>query len=363
MTKNPTAFSPTTTQQKYLVQQLEKVSRSFALLIPYIESPLRHYLGVAYLLCRVADNIEDCTQPLLWKQARFDEFALLLDEPARAAGQLAEWERQPWPGLTADERQMMGIGLGLPLWQLYGAIPRSSQGIIRRWVGAMVKGMRGIGDPQTRPAFVRRKGIEVLESELDYNEYCYYVAGTVGQLASELVVEQYQLAPEVAARLHARAESCGRSLQKTNIIKDFVEDLNRGVCYLPDTWMGHAAYAPLELGGAELPWKAMVLGDALNEMRDSMAYVLALPVHAKGYRRASLMCLYPAYHTMLSAARQADLLFTAGHRIKISRMAIAQCISDSDKTLLDNDAIQTYCAKLEGAIFDCVGAPVALRPA
>ena len=219
---------------------------------------------------------------------------------------------------------MMGIGLGLPLWQLYGAIPRSSQEIIQRWVSAMVKGMRGIGDPQTRPAFVRRKGIEVLESEVDYNEYCYYVAGTVGQLASGIVVEQYQLAPEVAARLHARAESCGRSLQKTNIIKDFVEDLKRGVCYLPDTWMGHAAYAPLELGGADLSWKAMVLGDALNEMRDSLAYVLALPVHAKGYRRASLMCLYPAYHTMLSAARQADLLFTAGHQIKISRLAIAQ---------------------------------------
>ena len=54
------SFRLTPTQKSYLGKQLDKVSRSFAILIPYIEPPLRHYLAVAYLLCRVADNIEDC---------------------------------------------------------------------------------------------------------------------------------------------------------------------------------------------------------------------------------------------------------------------------------------------------------------
>jgi hypothetical protein len=31
---------------------------------------MRHYLAVAYPLCRVADNIEDCGQPHTWKKER-----------------------------------------------------------------------------------------------------------------------------------------------------------------------------------------------------------------------------------------------------------------------------------------------------
>lgn len=359
MTTRPVAFKITPAQKKYLQQQLEKVSRSFAILIPYLELPLRYYLGVSYLLCRVADNIEDCWRPHDWKKARFDEFICLLYEPLRAAGQLVHWERLPWPGLNDDERQMMGLKRGLPLWQIFAAIPASSQGVIQRWVSTMVKGMRHLGDPDARPVFVKRKGVDVLESLADYNEYCFYVAGTVGQLASELVVEQYGLSPEVALSLYARAGSCGRSLQKTNIIKDFVEDLKRGICYLPDTWMGDAGYAPLDLAGAELRWTAMVLADALQELRDATEYVLALPHHAKGYRRASLLCLLPAYHTMLSGARRAEAMFTADHRIKISRITIVRCISDADKIAGDNDLIQAYCARMDGAISTQVGLPAA----
>ena len=313
------SFSLTSTQKRYLEQQLDGVSRSFAILIPFIEVPLRHYLAVAYLLCRVADNIEDCGRPYLWKRERFEEFLSLLREPRRAPAQLAAWEKYSWPGLIEDERQMMGSGCGLTLWQIYALIPGRAQATIQRWVSAMVAGMSQLGEPEARPAFIRRKEIDVLETEGDYNEYCYYVAGTVGELATELVVQQYELAPNVSSTLFARAGNCGRSLQKTNIIKDFTEDLTRGVCYLPDTWLSAADYSPLELRGADLQWKARVIGDVLDELRGAMDYVLALPHHAKGYRRASLLCLFPAYHTLVTAARRQSDLFTSEHQIKISR--------------------------------------------
>ena len=50
-------------------------------------------------------------------------------------------------------------------------------------------------------------------------------AGTVGHLATELVILQYQLSDDVAQRSAHAAEACGRALQKTNIVKDFAEDL------------------------------------------------------------------------------------------------------------------------------------------
>jgi farnesyl-diphosphate farnesyltransferase len=344
-------FRLTPMQKNYLGKQLDRVSRSFAILIPYIEPPLRHYLAVAYLLCRVADNIEDCGQPNTWKQERFTEFSDLLQEPQDAPGQLAAWEKHGWPGLNQEERQIMGVAHGLLLWQIYAMIPDQAQGVIKQWVGVMVAGMNKLSEPDEQPCFVQRKGIAVLETEQDYNVYCYYVAGTVGALASELVVQQYELSADVSAILRTRADSCGRSLQKTNIVKDFVEDVSRGVCYLPDTWLSIAAYAPLELRGADLPWKTRVISDVLHDLRDATHYTLALPHHVVGYRRASLLCLFPAYHTMLSAARRQDTLFTSAHQIKIARGAIAQCISDSDKVLLDDEAIRRYCAAMEDKIY------------
>ncbi len=211
MTDYTGSFRLTSTQKKYLGQQLDGVSRSFALLIPYIELPLRHYLAVAYLLCRVADNIEDCGQPHAWKQERFTEFLALLQEPQRAPGQLAAWEERAWPGLSQEERKIMGVAHGLTLWQIYAMIPDRAQLVIRRWIGVMVTGMSKLGEPNEQPLFVKRKGIDVLETETDYNEYCYYVAGTVGALASDLVIQQYELAEDMAAILRTRADSCGRS--------------------------------------------------------------------------------------------------------------------------------------------------------
>ncbi len=350
-------FRLTSTQKKYLEQQLEGVSRSFAILIPFIDPPVRHYLAVAYLLCRVADNIEDCGQMHTWKKERFEEFLRVLREPRLAAGQLADWERLAWPGLSPAERQLMGASHGLALWQIYAMIPDRAQLVLRRWISVLAMGMSQLGEANKQPVFVKRKGIDVLETEADYNEYCFYVAGTVGALASELVIQEFELAAEPATTLQMRAASCGRSLQKTNIVKDFVEDVGRGVCYLPDTWLGMVNHRPLELRGADLSWKASVIADVLAELHDATDYVLALAEQAAGYRRASLLCLFTSYHTMLAAAQRQEVLFTSAHQIKISRTTMAQCISDSDKMLRNDDAIRRYCSQMTGKIYTEVGEP------
>jgi phytoene/squalene synthetase len=67
-------FEPTVAQQTYLEQKLGDVSRSFALVVPFLEAPLQHYLATAYLLCRVLDNIEDCGQSAEWKKSVLRNF-------------------------------------------------------------------------------------------------------------------------------------------------------------------------------------------------------------------------------------------------------------------------------------------------
>ena len=49
-------------QRTYLTTTMGRVSRSFALVVPWLEDPLQDYIATAYLLCRVLDNIEDCSE-------------------------------------------------------------------------------------------------------------------------------------------------------------------------------------------------------------------------------------------------------------------------------------------------------------
>ncbi len=340
-------FELTSTQDAYLDSQMQQVSRSFALVVPWLEAPLNHHLATAYLLRRVVDNIEDCRQAAAWKRQRFEEAVQLLERPDLAIDILSSWQRERWPGLTAGEEQLMGVTYGEMLWQIYADIPAGARNTIQRWVLEMINGMSRLDAPERAPYFVDRKGVQVLAQESDYNQYCYVVAGTVGYMATELTIRHYRLANGLAGSLLAGCEACGRSLQKTNIVKDFAEDLERGVCYLPDEWLQAIDFAPLSLKGAPPAWSRNVLGNVLGELRDATNYVLTLPYQAGGYRMASLMSLLPAYQTILLAANQREKLFTAKHHVKISRPTMTRCIYDAKRMVGNNEAVQHYSQRLE----------------
>jgi hypothetical protein len=104
-----------------------------------------------------------------------------------------------------------------------------------------------------------------------------------------------------------------------------------------------------------LPWTASVIGNVLVELHHAVDYVLALPPKAQGYRRASLLCLFSSYHTMLAAAQRHTTLFTAAHQVKISRITMAQCISDADKVLRDDAAIGRYCLQMADKVYAQIG--------
>jgi farnesyl-diphosphate farnesyltransferase len=197
---------------------------------------------------------------------------------------------------------------------------------------------------------LERDGFRLLGTQQDYNDYCYIVAGTVGHLATELVIQHYGLPHKVATSLIARAEACGRGLQKTNIVKDFPEDLGRGVSYLPDEWLRSVDYTPLDLQGAPTAWKVNVIADVLEELDEAAHYVTTIPQGATGYRQASLLCLFPAYQTLLLAARQHADLFTPRHRIKISHQTMATCMQDAFQLSKDDAGILHYSRQLQSAI-------------
>lgn len=329
-------------QIDYLDTWMNRVSRSFAIVVPSLEEPLRHYLSTAYLICRVIDNIEDCSQPHAWKKERFSELEYLLKKPLQAEAVLATWEGQFWPGLNSDEERIMGVPDGLPLWEIFSSIPEPAREIIQRWTRTMANGMSQLDDPQVAPYFTQVSDKHVLQTKKDYDDYCYIVAGTVGHLATELVSQYYALPQSTSEKLSRNAEACGRGLQKTNIIKDFRKDLGRGISYLNANWMGEIEYKPLSLAGAPMNWIRRMFEDVLADLDYATEYLITLPTNALGYRKASLLCLLPAYQTLLLAAEENSRLFTPGHQFKISHETMAQCMTDTERLASDNEGIQNY---------------------
>ncbi|MCP4359153.1 MAG: squalene/phytoene synthase family protein [Chloroflexi bacterium] len=339
-------------QEEYLTISMKNVSRSFALVTPNVEAPLNDYLSTAYLICRVVDNIEDCTQPFAWQQQRFAEFNYLLYRPEEAINILRQWQQEVWPGLNDDESAMMSLDGGLMLWQIYAHIPEPSRQAIAHWTEAMSVGMEQVQNPTDDGLFVERQGIKLPATEAEYNQYCFIVAGTVGRMATELVVIQYDVDGRQAENLLNLSDSCGRALQKTNILKDFAKDLQRNICFLPDAWLQEADYSPLNLAGASNSWKAAVIQNVLQELDESVGYVRELPLTAVGYRRASLLAMIPAYHTLLLAAKKLSQLFTADHHLKISRRTMAQCILDATRFANNNEAIAAYAVNMHQKVTD-----------
>lgn len=216
-----------TDEAELLTDLLRKTSRTFALTIPLLPQPTRRQVGVGYLLFRIIDSFEDAT---LWapdKRIRaLDEFVQLMKRPDRGAATAcaADWLREP-PLEHAGYLELIQRTPRVLEW--HAGLAVQAREPMR---DHLLRTARGMAD------FVRRSdpsGSLRLETEKDLHEYCFVVAGIVGQLLTELyLIDSPQLAG-VAGELRARAERFGEGLQLVNILKDAQADEEEGRIYLP----------------------------------------------------------------------------------------------------------------------------------
>ena len=82
-----------------------------------------------------------------------------------------------------------------------------------------------------------------LDTIKEYDLYCHYVAGLVGEGLSRLFSATGKESPSVAHQLEL-SNSLGTFLQKTNIIRDFREDAEQQRFFWPREIWGSAEYDP-----------------------------------------------------------------------------------------------------------------------
>jgi farnesyl-diphosphate farnesyltransferase len=226
---------------------LQKTSRTFALAIPLLPEPTRNQVGIAYLLFRIADTFEDA---VLWTRERrvaaLDRFIELVDsDPSAAEALTLECLREPpveHPGYRELVARMQLV------LRDFGGLPLPARVAVRRHLIRSVEGMKKFvlrSDQQNR---LTLSNIE------DLRDYCYSVAGIVGEMLTELyLLDRPELAGS-AKELRDRAASFGEGLQLVNILKDAPSDAQEGRVYLPP--------------GVELPALLDLTGQALTEAEE-----------------------------------------------------------------------------------------------
>jgi farnesyl-diphosphate farnesyltransferase len=218
---------------------LVKTSRTFALSIPQLEGETRDQVTLGYLLLRIADTLEDAA---VWSREQRVEalfrFADLLDETDEetrsAAGALvASWLAEP---PSPHEGYLELLEATDEVLSAYRALDPRARSVVGRHVRRTCVGMAHIVRRADREGELRLGGIPELR------DYCYVVAGIVGEMLTELFLLGAPL-ERVAEALRRRAAAFGEALQLVNILKDAADDAGEGRTFIPTARDRAAAFA------------------------------------------------------------------------------------------------------------------------
>jgi len=214
---------------------LEKTSRTFALSIPMLPEPTRRHVEIAYLLFRVADTFEDAARwPREARIAALDELAELLTTRGGEHAASARWLE----AIPLEHAGYLELLRETPaVLEAYWEMPAGARSALAADLLRTVSGMAG---------FVRRgdaRGNLRLATARELRDYCYVVAGIVGEMLTELFLVDHPALAPVAGRLRRRSRFFGEGLQLVNILKDAASDATEGRIYLPDNLDRPAVFA------------------------------------------------------------------------------------------------------------------------
>ena len=310
---------PATADLAYQDQILQDVSRTFALTIPQLPAPLARVVGNAYLLCRTADTIEDDKHLPFEDKQRFSERFIQVVGGTEDAQQFS---RDLYPRLsptaTAGECNLI---------QNTPAVIRITHSFNQRQQVALHRCIRIMADGMTR--YQEANLANGLKDQQDMDSYCYYVAGVVGEMLTELFCDYSSAINRHYDEMMQLAVSFGQGLQMTNILKDIWDDQKRNMCWLPQSVLESYGVhlnseTPLQNGKEFQQALGHLLGVARGHLDNALSYTLLLPGHEVGIRRFCLWALGMAVLTLRKI--NSHRAFTSGEEVKITRRSVKATI-------------------------------------
>ncbi len=300
-------------------ESLQAVSRTFALTIPRLPNGLREAVGNGYLLCRIADTIEDdpnlpYAEKAYW-QKRFLEVVEGRDSAANFA---CEYGSVMAASLSAGEHELIrNTPLVIRLTHSFNPAQRTA---LARCVRIMGTGMAEFQQQASRSG---------LPDGAAMDRYCYVVAGVVGEMLTSLFVDYEPRLCSKEEEMQRLAISFGQGLQMTNILKDIWTDWERGVLWLPRSCLlAHGCHPEMLHPGTEDPGFRGALLEliqmAATHLANAMQYTMKIPADQTGMRD---FCLWAIAMAVLTLRRiSANPHFCSGEEVKIGRDSVYRVV-------------------------------------
>ncbi len=322
-------MSNLTADLEFQKEILPGVSRTFALTIPQLPPQIQDAVANAYLLCRIADTIEDTTLLNTEQKEKFHEQFIRVvcgDETAKSFAQelttaLKSYSHQDELKLIENSTKVINI--------THSFTPTQRQAL-ERCVKIMSEGMEFFERQEDLAKKENRYGVATMA---DMDKYCYYVAGVVGEMLTDLFCDYSEEINGNKEQLDKLAVSFGQGLQMTNILKDIWDDQERDTCWLPREIFAKHNFdlsrlkcndldAGFEKGLEEL------LAIAHYHLHNALKYTLLMPKQEVGIRRFCLWAIGMAVLTLRKLSSNKN--FSDSSQVKISRNSVKATIAVSN---------------------------------
>lgn len=315
---------------------LEGVSRTFAFTIPQLPEGLRETVTNAYLLCRIADTIEDDPRLDVETKDEFHRRFLAAATDGSGAEDFAgDLGSAVAPTTLEAERELI---------RDCPRVLRITHALNERPRRAVLTCLATMSDGMAR--FARSRSRKGLADVAEYEEYCYYVAGVVGEMLTEIFCDHSPEIENVRSGLEERAVSFGLGLQMTNILKDIWDDWEDGTCWLPNDVFAEHGFdlSTLEpsYGDNREAFAAGVqhlVAIAHDHLREALDYTLLIDRSEVGIRRFLIWATLLATSTLRKIS--ARPLYSTGSEVKVSRRRVAAIVALSNTMIRSNFGLTT----------------------
>lgn len=316
-----------------LLSLLDRSSRTFALTIPLLHERLRGPVGLAYLILRAADGMEDSTDIAL--DERINLMMLLVADIQRGESSAAlqsnctAFASKMVEGGERDVVANIGL-LFAALSQMPGPVKHIIQKHTQRVVIRMVAWLK-----------TSHNGVSPRIDDVGHlMDYMYAVAGIVGELLTDLFVYEDPQQPVLA--LKVRASDFGAALQLTNIIKDVAVDDAEGRRFLPDDLY----YVGQPDGQERL---SALISLARSRITIAIEYICLMTPTAVESR---LFCLVPIVLSLgtLQALTKRAADVVDGKVVKIDRTRVAVLVTQAQAAVATNEGVRALHRELDAVL-------------
>lgn len=201
---------------------LKGVSRSFYLSLRFLPSEMAFPIGLAYLLARLSDTLADA--PGVTPEQKLEALNCLKGRDYKGLMQIYE---QSYKNALIDEKEKHLVEQADRLWDYLDSLEASLKKEVE-WVTSVI--LEGQSLDIIRFEVEKRP----ISSSQELLEYCYQVAGCVGEFWTRVgYLTQPHFSSVPQSSLEKIGKEFGIGLQLVNILRDLPEDIKQGREYIP----------------------------------------------------------------------------------------------------------------------------------